>query len=155
MKKRTQLILWVLCAVWLVFLVFLSTENGTATQRRSRALAEWIVPLLQMAKSEIPRIDRFLRAAAHFSGFFILGGLTYSAAKCTFVNLRHTGLLCIVACGAIGVLDEVKKIPISGRHLHWPDVGLNILGVCCGVIVSLLIIKCVERFKPIRENVSK
>ena len=154
MKKRTQIILWLLCVAWLIILVFLSTENGVATQRRSRELAKWIVPLLQMAKSEIPRVDRFLRTMAHFSGFFILGGLVYSAVRGTFAKLQYSWLFCAGLCSLFGVLDEAKKMLISGRHLHWSDVGLNVLGACCGVIVSVLIMKYIKSPEPTPENPS-
>ena len=150
MKKRTQIILWILCITWIIVLVFFSSESGSSTQRRSRELAKVMVAVFQMAQTMVPQVDRFLRSFAHFAGFFVLGSLVYAAVRGTFTRLRHPSLLCMILCSGIGVVDEIKKLPIPGRHLDWPDAGLNVLGVCFGVVLMTLIVRCAEYYKSTR-----
>jgi VanZ family protein len=67
---------------------------------------------------------------------FILGTLTATASKITWKEAKGLGLKVIAVGAILAVLDEVKKLYISGRHLSWPEAGLNILGVVGGVLLS-------------------
>jgi len=60
----------------------------------------------------------------------------------------------IAVCGAIAVLDEVKKLLIVGRHLSWPEAGLNVLGVCAGVAIAAGLCRLVRRKRARRSAVT-
>ena len=125
--------IWAGSLAWMIFLFWLSSENGEATTRTSRALAVFLLPLLRLSPEHLLPLEAALRSAAHFVGFFILGLLAYAAVRLTWKQAKGAALWAIGVCSALGIADEVKKLWIAGRHLHWEEAGLNVLGACCGV----------------------
>ncbi|MDD2395827.1 MAG: VanZ family protein [Sphaerochaeta sp.] len=136
LKKKSHVILWILCLLWLAFLFWLSSEDGASTAHTSQLFSQWVVQLLRLPQEQLAQVDAKLRVAAHFIGFFILGTLTATASKITWKEAKGLGLKVIAVGAILAVLDEVKKLYISGRHLSWPEAGLNILGVVGGVLLS-------------------
>ena len=101
--------------------------------------------LFGTSTATLSRVNQLLRIMAHFVGFLILGGVVSITAQMTWPNQRYNAVMVVVLCSVIAVLDEVKKIFISGRHLSWPEAGLNVLGIICGVSLSLVILWLAER----------
>lgn len=137
LKKQAKIILWILCFLWLVVLFWLSSEDGASTAQTSRFLSQWIVWLLQLPSKQLTQVDAKLRILAHFVGFFILGNLAATASKVTWKESKGLVLKVVAVGMMLAVLDEVKKLFITGRHLSWPEAGLNALGVVCGVLLSI------------------
>lgn len=136
-NRLLQITVWLLSFIWLVFLVWMSSQDGEATANTSMRLANFIVRLFGIPVTKASEVDQLLRTLAHFIGFFILGCLVHISARLTWPDQRHGAILIVALCSAIAVLDEVKKVFITGRHLSWSEAGLNIVGVFCGVILSL------------------
>ena len=106
-----------------------------------------VVRLLGLPSAKLTQVDTLLRTLAHFGGFFVLGALAYSAARLTWPGVGRIGLYVFLACGAMAMLDEVKKVFIPGRHLSWSEAGLNALGALCGVLVVWGIFRLAGRCK--------
>lgn len=147
LKKRANLWMWMLCFLWVILLLWLSSEDGPATARTSGRLAALVVRLLGLPSAKLTQVDTLLRTLAHFGGFFVLGALAYSAARLTWPGVGRIGLYVFLACGAMAMLDEVKKVFIPGRHLSWSEAGLNALGALCGVLVVWGIFRLAGRCK--------
>jgi len=147
LKKKSQILLWFLCFLWLVFLLWLSSEDGVSTAYNSRQLTQLILKLLHLSTKQLPQVDRTIRTLAHFVGFFILGGLSYTAAQTTWVESKNLLLKVMMPGIVLAVLDEVKKVYISGRHLSWPEAGLNALGILCGILFSRGLFWLIARIK--------
>jgi VanZ family protein len=114
----------------------MSSQNGTQTAQTSLPLSRFVIWLLGLPGTALKPVDRHLRTLAHFAGFFVLGGAAYVSARVTWPGRRRRVAWIIALCGAAAVLDEVKKIFITGRHLSWPEAGLNLLGLLCGVMLA-------------------
>ena len=141
--------LWILCCSWLVFLLWLSSEDGVSTAYTSRQLSQLILQLLHLSKKQLSQVDQVIRTLAHFVGFFVMGGLSYIASKATWAESKHLVIKVITAGAVLAVLDEVKKLFITGRHLSWPEAGLNAVGIVCGVLFSLWILRLIARAKKV------
>lgn len=141
MKNIHKNILRATWFLWLVLLIWLSSENGEATSQTSRQLTEFIINLLHLPSENIHSLDNFLRTAAHFAGFFVLSGLGSITLYVSLSDLKKAIWLTGIICGIIAVLDEAKKLFIDGRHMDLPEVGLNILGVICGILATSLLVK--------------
>ena len=141
LRNGRQIVLWTLFSAWLVLVVFLSSEDGLSTARTSGRLAALFVRLFYIRSELTWRIDHTLRMSAHFVGFFILSGLAYTAVMATWADLRFIKTYAILFCAVLSILDEVKKVFIPGRHLSWSEVGINVLGVLCGVFISMMVEK--------------
>lgn len=145
LSKHVRTLLWIVFALWLLLMVWLSSEDGQATARTSRWLAATVLRVFGLPQSQLNPVDRTLRMLFHFAGFFVLSGLLYTASRPTLSSGRLLLALVVGSCSIVAVLDEVKKVFISGRHLSWPEAGLNILGVCCGAIVAQTIDRLAAR----------
>ena len=141
--------LWILCCSWLVFLLWLSSEDGVSTAYTSRQLSQLILQLLHLSKKQLSQVDQVIRTLAHFVGFFFMGGLSYIASKATWAESKCLVIKVITAGAVLAVLDEVKKLFITGRHLSWPEAGLNAVGIVCGVLFSLWILRLIARAKKV------
>lgn len=94
------------------------------------------VPALYFDKFHI-----LIRRLAHVAIFFLLGGLLYSAFLVSIEKVNFLWLWAGSICSVYAIIDEVKKILIEGRHLHWSEVGLNVLGVWIGILFCMIFIE--------------
>jgi VanZ family protein len=136
LKKKPHILLWTLCFSWLVFLLWLSSEDGVSTAYTSRQLSQLILKLFHLPQNQLSQVDQTIRTLAHFVGFFVMGGLSYTASKATWAESMGLVIKVITAGAVLAVLDEVKKLFITGRHLSWLEAGLNAMGIVFGVLFS-------------------
>jgi len=100
-------------------------------------------------------IHGMLRTLAHIAVFLVFGALLEAAviettkAAAGAVWKIHRLLIVMLACAVVAVLSEVLKIYIPGRHLDWPEAGLNVIGAWlgCGGMYA------VERLCEVRKRV--
>ena len=142
--KMPGILLWCLAVLWLVFLTFLSSQSGPDTGRLSRWLADIVTRLLRLAPRYRWEVEALLRTAAHFVCFFGLGALLYAALRMTRQKLGNIHFWAAGIVSVLGVLDEVKKVFIIGRHLSWAEAGLNVIGAWCGIIAAMVVIELVS-----------
>jgi VanZ family protein len=152
LKNGHRIVLWTLFTTWLILLVYLSSEDGLSTAHTSGKLTAFVVRLFHIRSELTWRIDHTLRTSAHFVGFFILGGLAHAAAAATWVGLRRPKIRVILSCILLSIIDEVKKVFIPGRHLSWEEAGINVLGIMCGVLVSMLVAKMSVKSATLRSR---
>ncbi len=156
MRKKTVtaavISLWVLSLAWLLFLVWLSSQNGTATAHTSMRLTKFIVRLFGLPAGRLYRVDHLLRTLAHYVGFFLLGGLFAFTARATWPTRKHRVAFTAAGCCLVAVLDEMKKGFIAGRHPSWPEAGLNVAGVLCGAAAALGILWAVKKYQTTRRH---
>ncbi len=138
--------MWMLCFLWVILLLCLSSEDGPAPREPAGGCGPRGAAA-GPANAKLTQVDTLLRTLAHFGGFFVLGALAYSAARLTWPGVGRIGLYVFLACGAMAMLDEVKKVFIPGRHLSWSEAGLIALGALCGVLVVWGIFWLVGRCK--------
>lgn len=150
MSLSKRALLWCLCIAWFILLVVLSSQDGAATARTSMIATDLIVNILNLPSSAISLVDWLLRFIAHFVCFFVLGITAALATKNTWHNRKAMIVLSAVLV-LVAVLDEVKKLMVIGRHLDWPEVGLNVASLLLGI----LIIEILSLFTPVTENTKK
>ncbi len=135
--RMSGILLWGLAALWFALMTFLSSQPGEDTLRTSLQLVRFLLSVLHLPESRLGVLHTGLRIAAHFAVFFVLGGLLYTAMLMTLQKLDGTLYWTIGLCSIIGILDEVKKVFISGRHLCLEETALNVIGALCGIIAVM------------------
>lgn len=148
MNKWVKVIFWIVFGAWLIFLTILSSEDGFSTSQTSGKFTVFFMVLFHIPKVYHDRVEMILRISAHFVGFFVLGWLLYSAMRFTWAKSERIHLWAWGFCGILGIMDEVKKVFIAGRHLSWEEAGLNIIGAWCGIIIVMIVIEqwyCISR----------
>ena len=118
---------------WVVFMTWLSHQNGMQTYETSSGLAEKQMNLFHL-DMDIEVLNNMLRKAAHIVVFAVLTILL-------LLTIRTGKLpLWIAAFPFIwSLIDELTKPFIQGRHFAWYDVGLNEAGCLIGAAVAGLL----------------
>ena len=127
---------WKLClalgatALWLWFIYARSAQPAELSHLESEGVLELLIRFF-------PFLDIYIvRKLAHFTEFFILGGLLYLdwslLGKPSLLRAAATGLLAAAA-------DEYLQTFIPGRSGQLSDVLLDMLGVIVGAGLVLLL----------------
>ncbi len=138
-------LLWALAILWLFIIVWLSSENGETSAKTSMRLSAFLAGLFKLPEQDLAHLDRDLRIAAHFIGFLIMGALCFSAVRCTWIKSKKTFVWTLIVCCGIAVVDEAKKILITGRHFSLVETVINLAGVGYGVWLMTSVFRRVEK----------
>ncbi len=132
MKK---IVLIILAVVWLVVMFALSSADGSQTVVESRAVYHF---LMRIFGENITHMG--VRKAAHVFLYAVFGLLLFLVWS---IKPLWARALASVGCAvAIAFIDELHKIPITGRHFSLGDsllnVGAAVVGIAVCSVVSLV-----------------
>lgn len=151
MKKQYVLMILI---VWMGVIFFFSTQTYEE-QSLTHQLAKFRnTPIEQMLQgyyfsyggSEVSVhalgiegfLEFFIRKAAHFFIFFVLGILTYAFLRYKWNNRFKTIVISFAFVVLYACLDEFHQMLTGGRTASWQDVVLDSIGGLCGILVLLL-----------------
>lgn len=128
-----------------------STEQSGKVLLLLRDIFAFLFP-----KSDLVISMHFVRKAAHFCEYALLGFLLFYTLKSYFLK---TPVSCASAFGiatAVAFSDEGLQFLSEGRAPALLDVGIDSLGALCGVAVAFIIfivaIKIIEKRKKKQEQ---
>ncbi len=135
-------------ALWLGFIFSQSMQTAPESTVYSTRLTLFLQWLLQTEQS-VEELERFVRKAAHFAEFLLLGVLAAA-------TLAAFGLLCdknrrhwyghAAAAGFLPALcDETIQLFYEGRSAQVSDVWLDWCGYLCGLALCLFCVKTVVK----------
>ncbi len=102
-------------------------------------------------KTLLEEIRVFVRKAAHYTEFFLLGAALY--ALCREYEKKHSFWIAL-GCGiGYAVTDELHQMFTAGRSPTVKDVGIDSAGVLSGVLLLMWIMKIFGRYR--QENMRK
>lgn len=135
MKKSCFQIAAPVCfLLWSGLFLFLTLQDGEETLQTGSAFALWLGRTLHLSRDPA-ELHLLLRTAAH---------IVFSAVECFLLTLTlyafHSGnrtlWVCLLLSCLIGVLMELIKLPIPGRHFSWSETGLNMLSGAIGTLLA-------------------
>ena len=126
----------ILPIIWLLFILFLSTQNGNASHSSSMTLARWIRDCLALPIT-VGEVNRIIRKCAHVIVFAIEGILVANAVR----DRTHPITDAITLCTMIAVIDEGHKVFVPGRHCHINEIILDIIASAFAIIIFYIIQK--------------
>ncbi len=138
-KRKGFWVLLLILILWLGLMWRLSAADGTETLRDSMAIAQklgqWLYDTPTAA--QLSQLNLHLRKLAHIFLYGILGVLFGLFFQLLWIKRPlHQRFSAAAACTtAIAFLDELQKIPISGRHF---DLEESLLNAFSALIVLLL-----------------
>lgn len=88
----------------------------------------------------VRELDFFVRKAAHFGVYMILGGLTYAALLCAGKPVRKK-LTSLGICAAYALLDEMHQYAVPGRTMRLTDVGIDSAGAVLGIMAVWVVMR--------------
>lgn len=136
-KWKIRLLLVILIIIWAIVVFKLSDQNGEESGGLSQKIAYFIFRTEEIVKVMEP----IIRKLAHFSEYAVGGILFYSL----FSTYNYKKISKIAISFSLGVwysaLDEIHQLFIPGRSGNIIDVGIDSLGVCFGIIISIIFSK--------------
>ena len=119
-----RLILIFITLIWMVFMTFLSHQNGHRSGEESRWISE---------RLRVP--DHLIRRSAHVLVYLILTILLLVTMRSYGIDMR-IGILTTVI---YSIIDEATKPLCIFRHWSTPEELLNILGIVIGTVLYVFI----------------
>lgn len=130
-----KFIRWSMPALWLVVVLFLSSQSGDDSKELSMRLAKHLGATTETLHSVI-------RSCAHFGIHFVLGILMYCAAN---FDTKKPAAITIVSCIPIAIIDELIQYFAPGRFLDIFDVALNVSGILIAIVLCRLLLPKLNR----------
>ncbi|MDR1206610.1 MAG: VanZ family protein [Peptococcaceae bacterium] len=140
--KFQMVFAWIVSALWMAVIFMFSSDNAADSGEKSDTVLTVFFSLFW--KNDVPDLQAFsfwLRKAAHFAEYFILGGLVANAWRNTLAPryLWRICLLSVIFCAVYAATDEIHQMFVPGRAARLADVAIDSAGAAAGTAVFMLI----------------
>ncbi len=143
MRKYVRWLLPVLLLLWCVFIFHFSLADAERSGETSGHIRAFFNTVLADMGFSFRLSSLFVRKAAHFIGFFVLGLFAFANAA---AFLRAYRLPAAVGFSAVvAVADECLQFLSPGRAPAVPDVLLDTAGALCGAALLWLILTLIHK----------
>ena len=88
-----------------------------------------------------------VRKTAHFTEYAVLGFFTYKAVSCDVLDRKKAVLTAQLISTGYASTDEIHQMFVPGREGKVFDVMIDSCGAFCGIMVSLITQKLIEKKK--------
>ncbi len=150
---RTVLIILTVAVMVVIFI--LSADNADESNAKSDLISGSVIETvlaffhLEGEKAEI-FIDNcvmIVRKTAHFTEYAVLGFLLFSVCESFFIK-RKIAIPVSLCSGALyAVSDEIHQSFVPGRSCLISDMILDTAGVMAGIIVLIVFIAIIKKYK--------
>ncbi len=155
----SQLIAWILLAVWICVIWGHSLMPGTQSSLESGYVLElvqkagaWLIlqdyqPITQLLAehpgiinvlSDTSLLHFYVRKAGHFSEYFVLAILAFNAVRTTFAHPLASAAIFGGIWYFVPNIDETIQRYVPGRAGMTSDVVLDMCGFACGFALCLV-----------------
>ena len=149
--KKTQIKIFniILIVIWMITVFMFSGQKGEDSGNTSGRFTELIIRVLtgksvDTNDSTIQMIETIIRKLAHYTIYTIGGFLIMNYAYTIDKTLKEKILYSICFGGGYAITDELHQFFVPDRSARLFDVGIDTLGVITGVVIYLLLRKCVQ-----------
>ena len=135
MKNKKLVLAWILLALWMAFIFYMSSCNGNVSSDQSGTIAYVLHNILGINYSD--KLIFIIRKCAHVSEFFILGILVINLIS--KYNVKYSYLISFIICVLYASIDEFHQLFVPGRSGQVTDVLIDLIGVVLGLLLVFLI----------------
>ena len=144
---------------YLMILIFsFSAKNGTSSAGMSIGYAKELARILSFLgffqihsnadlMMHAEAVHTFVRKTAHFTEYAVLGFFTYKAVSCDVLDRKKAVLTAQLISTGYASTDEIHQMFVPGREGKVFDVMIDSCGAFCGIMVSLITQKLIEKKK--------
>ena len=149
-KEQIKILKILLILVWMITVFMFSAQKGEESGNTSGRFTELIVHILtgksvDSNSSTIQILETIIRKLAHYSIYTIGGFLVMNYAYTTNKTIKEKILYSICFGGSYAITDELHQFFVPDRSARLFDVGIDTLGVITGVLIYLILRKCLEK----------
>ena len=138
-KKNKLMVLCILTAAFTAFIWYNSMVSSEGSGALSQSITEFFCSLTEdLTEEEFESVHHFIRKAAHFTEFCILG-ILYGLIKLIFDKKTFSSLIFFpVSCTLFtAVCDEFIQ-SFNGRGSSVRDVMLDFAGAITGILLTVI-----------------
>jgi len=158
-----KIITAVLFSIIIMAVIFaFSAQNGDASSGLSLKFSKIFAKIIFLKYDSLPEqlqttivneLNGFVRKAAHFTIYALLGASVFAAVKLFVKKLKKQLIITACVCAAYAAADEIHQLFTGGREGRITDVLIDSAGFVFGVIIVLVICSAAFYFKSfIKEN---
>ncbi len=139
---------WVLVAVWMGFIFYMSAQNAADSSSQSAGLIRGLLTALfgNVSDATVEGLQHTVRKLAHFTEYSVLGALLSLAVGCHTAQSLHCFLASLGIGTVYAVTDEVHQLFVDGRACQIQDMLIDSVGVAVGSAAVMLIIIISKKF---------
>ena len=155
MNKRlltARIVMTVLCVAVTAFIFINSLFDAQDSSEQSSSVTELINSLFRALGIHTVVSELVVRKLAHFTEYAVLGALLNTTAF-LYGGKRMKALLTALPIGALtAVTDELIQNFSQGRNCQVTDMLIDFSGICCGALITWLIISLLKKRKQKNRN---
>ena len=163
-KQTKRVLYWGITLVLMILIFSFSAKNGTSSAGMSIGYAKELARILSFLgffqihsnadlMMHAEAVHTFVRKTAHFTEYAVLGFFTYKAVSCDVKDRKKAVLMAQLISTGYASTDEIHQMFVPGREGKVFDVMIDSCGAFCGIMVSLITQKFIEK-KEIRFKMS-
>ncbi len=145
-RKIYIAVAWVLVAICMGIIFYLSAQNGEESSDLSGSLVDKILAFFKLDIDE-----GLLRTIAHCLEFMGLSVLAFNAIYSTW-ETKFTPIIAFFGTVTYAITDEIHQIFVPERAFQITDILVDSTGALIGVIASFIILKIILFIKERRNK---
>ncbi|MEJ6952485.1 VanZ family protein [Natronospora cellulosivora (SeqCode)] len=143
--KFKKIFAWLAVILWMGLIFYLSSQAAEESRELSigitQIIANFFETVFPFLEFDINSFHHFIRKAAHFSAYFVLGVLLINAFRISGISMLNCVLSAISLSVLYAVVDEVHQIYVPGRVGDIRDIMIDSVGAIFGISLYVLILK--------------
>jgi VanZ family protein len=155
MKKMKKWFLWILVILWMINILFFSSQPSDISKKQSGYFVTFAQNIIQVIESRLnlkpinpEQLTHFIRKTAHVFNYFFLTLLLIFAWMETYRKKEQIKTFSWMIASIFSVIDEIFQTFVPGRSGMFRDVLIDQIGT----IMALLLIYLVLKKQPIFEE---
>ena len=139
--RRSTYRTWAVALLCWVLLIWAhSLIQGPQSSAESGMVVDLVRPLFEaLGVSDVDLMTLVVRKGAHFAEYAVLGVLAWGTFRARLRERRHAPFPAVLLVALVPVCDEAIQLLVPGRSGQLSDVLLDLSGVCCGVLLAVLL----------------
>ena len=142
-----RVILTALTVAAVAFIFFNSSLDAVESTEQSSPITDWVNSVLAALHMPFGVTENFIRKAAHFTEYSVLGALLGTTVQLYRQNRKKLLLTALPIGAAVAVCDELIQLFSAGRSCQVSDMLIDTCGVAFGALIVWLIISIKEKRK--------
>ena len=148
MGNKRMIINWILLIAWMLLIFLMSNQPAHISNQQSNSFINMLAFFGIDLNSKLGSLASFVvRKTAHFTEYAVLGFFTYKAVSCDVLDRKKAVLTAQLISTGDASTDEIHQLFVPGREGKVFDVMIDSCGAFCGIMVSLITQKLIEKKK--------
>ena len=148
MGNKRMIINWILLIAWMLLIFLMSNQPAHISNQQSNSFINMLAFFGIDLNSKLGSLASFVvRKTAHFTEYAVLGFFTYKAVSCDVKDRKKAVLMAQLISTGYASTDEIHQMFVPGREGKVFDVMIDSCGAFCGIMVSLITQKLIEKKK--------